>query len=301
MPANILGDGAAADWAGPEGTLMLARTLFLVALASSAAPAHSLDDFTLVDGDWTFAQSGLNGGRLGSSAGGYALGNSLAANPGQLWLWYRAGSDPREYALSNQVSASVAGSLATLEYLEPETVHGAGALKFALQYSLEDLGGGLARLTMAYAAFNLTPDALQVDVFAVHDANLLGTPGDDSATASGGFRELHSVTDASGDGWMDWRATERALLASEIGPAPGLRGRVSDGAASSFANFGDPFGPGDYEGGFQWSALIAPGEAVFVGATTTEVYAVPEPGLLLSLAAGLAAAHRRRHRPARGG
>lgn len=115
----------------------------------------------------------------------------------------------------------MAGNIATLEYLEPEAGFGEGALRFALQYSLEDLGGGMARLTMAYAAFNLTPDPLQVDIFAVHDANLLRTAGDDSATASGDFRELHSVTDSTGDGWLEWRATERSLMASEIADAQG--------------------------------------------------------------------------------
>lgn len=65
---------------------MLAHSLPLAALALASAAAWAADDFTISDGNWSFTHSGLNGGRFGSSGGGYALENSLAANPGQLWL-----------------------------------------------------------------------------------------------------------------------------------------------------------------------------------------------------------------------
>lgn len=254
-----------------------------LALALAALPAAALDDFTITDGDWGFSLGGLTDGRLGGSAGGYSLGNSLAASPGQMWLWYRADGDTREYALSNQTSATVSGNLAQLEYFEP-LAGGSESLRFALQYSLQDLGGGSAQILAGFAVINPGVSTVHVDLFAYHDANLLGTAGDDSATVGGLEREVHDITDPTGNGLMSWRASERGIVASEVGAAPGIVGRLSDGSVSTLANVGDPFGPGDYSGGFQWSVDIDPGDAVFVGATTTTIYAVPEPGSLGVLA-----------------
>jgi hypothetical protein len=261
---------------------------FAVLAVSLAAPlsGFAVDDFVLVDGVATFTHRNLQGQRLTGFGGRGRFNIAGIENPTQHWFWYRAGADTRDYALSNQVQATVGTNSAEIQYVEPVSGFGADALRFVQTYELAQTGPDSALLRISFGALNQTTSAIDLTFSSYLDTDLNVTPSDDSAVVSGDENEVQTVTDQGTGSTLVYTGSTRRLAAFEVAPYSSILDSLTDDDATVYSNSVFTFGPGDYTGGYQWSTTITPGRAVFIGAVTLELTAVPEPATIACLALG---------------
>ncbi|MCW5937896.1 MAG: hypothetical protein KIT11_11395 [Fimbriimonadaceae bacterium] len=262
------------------------RTISLLALVSIFAPGYAQNSILLTDGDATYSLNDMSGDRLSANFGTGTFFQGGVASPHQNWLWFRAGNDSREYAVSNLARLTSDRNTAEAEFTESAGgVPGGPHLKFLVQYELIETGPGRAQLTTAFLVQNLSTVSIGLSLFSYHDIDLAGTADDDSATMD---PSAFSVTDPTGSTFTA-QASFRNQDHQQMGGYPSLRDLLTDGSATDLDDSGSPFAPGNWTGAFQWNTTVTPGfETAFVGFTVQEISIVPEPSLLL--AAGLAAA-----------
>lgn len=163
--------------------------------------------------------------------------------------------------------------------------------------------GAGADLALQVTVTSTAAEPLELDLYQYTDVDLFGSPGDDSASFDGGAPLLAlRVVDTTGLGVYDalWLhppdAVEAALYDETLASLTDGTPTVLSGATTA--------GPGDVTATTFWRALLAPGQSFQLAQSQRlEVAPIPEPGVALLLAAGLAGlagARRPRHdrRPA---
>ncbi|MBK8915801.1 MAG: PEP-CTERM sorting domain-containing protein [Phycisphaerales bacterium] len=202
----------------------------------------------------------------------------------QNWWWFRGPGDTREFALSNRVSETYSGNTGNMLYRESAAGYSFDA---ALNIQLFDgANDGEAAFYWTVVITNTGQSQLDLALFNYLDLDLgiTGSTSDRAEMLAPGVMRIWDPTDLTtaifhGPGASAFR----------IGAFAANRLTLVDAAVNNFGNEGNPFGPGDFTGGFQWDLSIAPGESVTV---YESMGLVPEPSSLALL--GLAAFALRR-------
>ena len=200
---------------------------------------------------------------------------------GQSWWWTRTSTNnTRELANNNAFGTSWSGRVGQQSFNET-----ASGISIVRTYLVTGLGDGRGRLEEGATVTNNTAQSMTVDIFHFLDPTLGGAAGGISADVNG----LSSIRMTSGS-WVGFY--EGAGDPFQAGGSGSVLSLLTNGSPDNFNNTGLPFGPGDFEAGFQWRFVLAPGEAASASMTYT---VVPTPGSLAMLGvAGAVAARRRR-------
>lgn len=269
-------------------------TLAVVAAFGVSALAQT-SSFTLTDGPWTYAERAITGATTRTGAGGGSADfTNGTENLFQNWFWYRSTGDTREYALSNQTAFNQpAANVVQLQYTEPNAA--GGSLIIDMTYRLTSLSA-----TSAITVIDIlitSRGSNDAHLFPYIDYDLAGSTSNSatlqSFSSTGGAMQ---VTHTSGNfGWFEVQAPGGGLSGWEITSFATTRGKLANATIDNLSNSGSPFGPGDFTGAFQWSMQMGDGQQARLR-VIKGINAVPEPGTLLAIGAGLAALAARRRR-----
>lgn len=201
---------------------------------------------------------------------------------GTSWWWTRTSvANTRELANNNAFGPSWSGRVGQLSFNDA----GSG-IAITRTYLVTGLGDGRGVLEEGTTVTNTTGQTLTVDLFHFLDPTLGGNAGGISAAINGA---TSSIRMESGS-WVAFY--EGAGQPFQAGAAGNVLSLLTNGSPDNFNNTGLPFGPGDFEAGFQWRFILGPGEAASASMTYT---IVPTPGALALLGvAGMVGARRRR-------
>lgn len=241
-----------------------AATLAALALAP-AAFAQVGSGGTITDGLTSYHLNDYTGNGTGSGAtSNFSVGGS--GNPDHMfanWWWYRVDGEQRETAFSDASSWSYAGNYARLDFESDR-------FDATMTYTVLGIDDAFGMLTQALSIRNTSNAPLTISLFNYTDLDAVGTAGGDSVDAIA--PNILHVTDAAEAGWdINYEGT----TAFAVGGWPSLRSRLTNAIADDFTGTGLPFGPGDMEGGFEWTVTIDPGYAFTASSTVT---IVPAPG-----------------------
>ncbi len=272
---------------------MHARTIrSLAALAAIVPAASSLaqtNSFSISDGSATFSLDNLRASRTSSNngTGSFTTGTPTTNHMYQNWFWLSAGTDTREYALSNQTySADLGSNAEVLEYLEPAN-NGAtpNALKIRLDYTLHDLAASGGRsdealLTITFQITNRLPTQLaNIQFYHYADFDAAGSSAGDSAIVRGGDNQTQVISDSGNAGQLpariDYAVSSADHLGYQMGVYPTVRNLLTDSALSGLSGAGSPIAAGDYSGANQWWILAlgaaGSGQETFTGSITIHI------------------------------
>ena len=196
----------------------------------------------------------------------------------QMWFFVRGPGGTMEIALPDASSENEAGPLSQIT-VDDFPSEGATA---NLTHLISKPATNVANLNSQLQLFNNTDQAVVYDVFVYLDLDLGETSGDDSATGGSG-----SLTISDANFSAVW--TVAGANATFVGSFPGILNELSDTGVSNFTNGGTPFGPGDFTGVYQFALTLQPSSfgSVVTDITISDNRAVPEPGTLALLGAGL--------------
>lgn len=223
-------------------------TLLLLLVPAGWAAAQG----TITDGAATFA---LTGTPFDASPTGNLTG--VSPTPAQDHLfetgwWFRLSGGTSETFFPAPTTQNYVGNTATLTWSSL-----GGGLFSASQTIIVTNTTSSGHVSMAMTITNLSGAPLGIDLFHMADFDLQPTAGDDTAALVSGNNHI-SLDDAGTNA-----AQYRGLGASAflVRPFSGagttdVAGLLSDAALTNFDNTSLPFGPGDFTGGFQWTATI---------------------------------------------
>lgn len=215
-------------------------------------------------------------------------------------FWIRAGDAASETPLAALGAGAIDASDTTgdgrvdslqLVYRGPNDLY-----EVQLRYALSGSAIGAPGLPSSQITLDVTLTALQADVslalFQYTDVDLFTSFDDDaSAGVAGGL----AITDASGLGrYASLFAPSPAAL--EAAPYDTLLASLLDGAPTGLGS--NLVVNGDVTFAAQWNAILAAGQSISFSQTQT-IRVVPEPGVVLLLALGLAGLAARRPGAAR--
>lgn len=262
--------------------MRLLNTALVVLLAGSAAFAQPGTGGSISHLNATFTQgdSPTSGTGSGPNAA-FTLGG--AGNPdhlGQSWWWTRTTlNSTRELADNSATASSFSGRVGQLNFAP-------SGFSIVRTYLVTGLGDGRGVLEEGATITNNTGGTITVDLFHFLDPTLGGSASGISAELNG---LSSSIRMTSGNFVAFYEGAGEPFQAGAAGSVLSL---LTDADADNFGNQGLPFGPGDFEAGFQWRFVLGPGQAASASMTYTVVPA-PASAALLGLA-GLVAGRRRR-------
>ena len=279
--------------------LAASAALFLV----GAAGAQTIPSFLLSHGNAQYGEENLKGAP-GRPEGGFSTFTTLPGGPenmSQNWWWYRTSLQGAERSLGTMTQGSASGNQASLRYVEnggPPNLD--KTLRFDLDYTLTDLGGGSAKVRIDWKVTNLASVGQTVDFFSYTDYDLNNSYWDDSGVFTSPNR--FDVVDANPQVTAMLLASTAALIGWEQGAFGALRDKLVDPNVDVLTNTSPTFGPGDWTAAFQWQfELGAAGTATAMQSGWLEKQVhnpVPEPGSMVALLVGLGAfAKRKRTKP----
>jgi hypothetical protein len=192
------------------------------------------------------------------------------------WFWWRVGLTP-EAPLQNQIYGNFSGNRARLIFHEP-LINPAGTqygmLIFDLEYTLSCLQRAVpgecerCELVIAIKVRNMSPEPVEVELFAYNNMDLNMSPPNDQAFIMGSDNQVQVVSDP-GMAQPDcpvgaiFKVSSTNHVTWEIGPFPNLLMRLTDPVPSQLNNVFSPFGPGDYEGAQSWVFWLAPAGVIW--------------------------------------
>lgn len=236
---------------------------------------------THVNASFTQGDSPTTGTGAGPN-GAFTVGGP--GNPdhlGQSWWWTRSSTNSgRELANSNAFGTSWSGRVGQQSFNEPNS-----NISITRTYLVTGLGDGRGRLEEGATVTNTSGQTITVDIFHFLDPTLGGSSSGISAELNG----LASSIKMTSGAWTAFY--EGAGEPFQGGAAGTVLTLLTNGVANDFNNTGLPFGPGDFEAGFQWRFILGPGQAASASMTYT---IVPAPASLAMLGLAGAVAGRRR-------
>lgn len=253
----------------------------LIALPAFAQPgtggtiSHLNTSFTQGDSPTVGTGAGPN---AALTVGGSGNPDHLGAS----WWWTRTSQNAsRELANNNATGPSWSGRVGQLSFADVPS-----GTSITRTYLVTGLGDGRGVLEEGATVTNTTATILTVDLFHFLDPTLGGNVGGISAAINGANSSIRMT---SGD-WVGFY--EGAGQPFQAGAAGNVLTLLTNGVANDFNNTGLPFGPGDFEAGFQWRFILGPGESASASMTYT---IAPAPGAvaLLGLAGAIVARRRR--------
>lgn len=222
--------------------------LFLGALLlSSVAWAQG----SITAGDVTFTWNGF----------GVDFDNSnftaAAAGPDHMfenWWYTRVAGDLDEIPMPGPDTQNYAAAVATLGWND---VNSRGLFSAQLVSTVSAGAGGIVRHDLTITNIQISGAPLNLEVFAYLDFDLTNTSSEDAATllnAPDYIRVFDAMTEAEyqGTGAAEFQVTDTQSGAGS------LRSLFFDGLPTNLDGTGLPFGPGDWEGAFQWSVTLNP-------------------------------------------
>ncbi|GIV08769.1 MAG: hypothetical protein KatS3mg019_0860 [Fimbriimonadales bacterium] len=192
---------------------------------------NTTDAFTLTDGSATYTVRNTFGGayRTGGSGGSTDFNVGSGDRMFQQWWWYRTQGSNREFALSNLVAYNrPSANRIVLTYEEPVDTDPAQRYQIQLDYRLEQVGAGAARVVVSYRVTNLTSSSQLLNLFHYVDFDggtdtiqVLNSERIRQMFGVGGCAELNA--DPAADRW-------------EVGVYPTLRDKLANTSADNLSN-----------------------------------------------------------------
>jgi hypothetical protein len=268
--------------------------------------ADTSDILTLQDNDWRYSEIFINSPALRETN---LVGISEFRDPNgvnhliQDWWWYRSSSNvagTREFGLSNQTSfTQVSPRRINMTYREP-TGDVPNALEFQFDYTLSARDARNANLAIVWTIKNLLNQEQAVTFYSFFDPALNNDPTNDTETLIAGMPGERTfatlVTDPEPNGLqLDIRGrlgqgeVENSLSSHwELRNGNSIVTSLADNDRTFLADKESPVGPGNVQGAYSWSFLIAPDAMVLgVFSKTLSPRPVPEPDSVLLFSAGL--------------
>jgi hypothetical protein len=247
------------------------------ALLTQRASGQPAPFFDLQDGACTYRVMNITPGPLPMDVGKADLVVRGRDHLEQNWFWFRVGLTP-ERPLQNLVynSFTMPSNRVRLLFIEPlfdAAGNQYGALLFDLEYTLSCLQRSVpgecerCEVVTAIKVRNLTPEPVEVELFAYNNMDLNMSPPDDSAFIMGSDNQVQVVSDPgllpTCPAGAIFKVSSTNHVTWEIAPFPTLLMRLTDPLPSQLNNVISPFGPGDYEGAQSWVFWLAPQGVIF--------------------------------------
>ncbi len=250
-------------------------------LSCSITLATANNSFTLTDGGWTYSE---DIDRLGE--GGF-VDPSGTNHMSQNWWWFHTKDQPNELPLSNlQSLTQSAPNQVSLYFVEnsPSTAGSPSTFGFHLDYTLNAISSISAKVTIQWTVTVLSGYPEEFGFLPYFNFDLNNTPFDDTAQ----FLSPNQIQvgDSSATAIITGSAPGQFVFRWQIDSAPSLFLILMDSNFDHLNNGGSPFGPGDFEGAFEHSAMLSGLGATFSG-TLEKLVIVPEPASLWMVGVGL--------------
>jgi hypothetical protein len=264
---------------------MRLTAVLTVLLAGTAAWAQPGTGGSISHLNAAFSQGNSPTSGLGAGpATDFQVGGT--GNPDQLgssWWWTRTTTNSvRELANNNATGPSWSGRVGQLSFNESNS-----NISIVRTYLVTGLGDGRGTLEEGASITNTSGASLTVELFHFLDPTLGGAAGGHSAAING----VNSSIRITSGLWTAFY--EGSGTPFQAGAAGNVLSLLTDADADNFSNQGLPFGPGDFEAGFQWRFTLGPGETA-AASMTFAVVPAPATAGLLGLAGVVAGRRRRR-------
>ena len=259
----------------------------MLAVAGLAAAANAqVFNAVLVDGDARFTL-GTNASAIGNGADTTFSVNGIAG-PSHLssaWWWVRVdGTDLRESAVYQPSGVTVTQASANQIRI---VYNYANRFDLVVQFAVSGFEFGYGSLTQTVSIRNRSGSAKTFNLFNYNNVNVLGTPNDDSAQATG--PQTIEFTDGA---FPNTTATYEATNAIRVEGTSLVRDLLTNASIDDLSGGVVNAGPGDLEVGSQFSFTLGNNGVQSVSTTLT---IIPTPGAVALMAlGGLFAARRRR-------
>ena len=186
-----------------------------------------------------------------------------------MWYWYRVSGDSVETDLSPPDSQTYVADTAILEWSD---VNNNGLFDAQLVQVINQPITGTATLISTLKLTNISGSDVEIDLFNYFDFDAGGSDVLDEAvlTQEPNFITISdgSIVEQRAGGNNNYQVTEYSDIADFLNNA----------AINNLDNTGLPFGPQDFTGAFQWSAVIIPAGGSYTIETTSSIdTAAPVP------------------------
>lgn len=166
--------------------------------------------------------------------------------------WYfRLGSDGFETRLRLPDTESYVDNVATLSWNDIDFT---GRVDATLTITIMELSAGLGTMLMEEFEVTNTGTTLAINLYGYSDLDLTEDETDDQAVSLPSPTQM-SVFDTTTIMLFEGLAAD-AFQVTETQLPGTLRDFLADGVADDLNNTGLPFGPGDWEGAYQWSTSL---------------------------------------------
>ncbi len=232
---------------------------------------NTTNAFTLTHGGATYTVRNAFGAafREGSAGGSTDFNAGVGDRMFQHWWWYRTQGSNREFALSNLVAHNQpSADRIILTYEEPvDTNPALPPYRFQIEYRLESIGAGAARMTMNYRVTNQSSSTQTLHLY--HYADFDG--GNDSIQVlnAGRIRQLFGI-----GGCAELNANPVASR-WEVGVFPTVRDKLTNTSADNLSNA--TAASGDVSAAMQWTRALA-ASGVFSGTVVQSLNTSLLPG-----------------------
>jgi len=268
--------------------IVMKKTVLAMLVVAGLATAANAQVFnaTLVDGDARFTL-GTNASATGNGPDTTFSVNGIAG-PSHLssaWWWVRVdGTDTRENAVYQPIGVTITQASANQIRI---VYNYANRFDLVVQFSVSGYEFGYGALTQTVSIRNRSGSTKTFNLFNYNNVNVLGTPNDDSASASG--PQTIEFVDGAFPGTT---ATYEATSAIRVDAATGVRDLLTNASIDDLAGSVINAGPADLEVGSQFSFTLGNNGVQSVSTTLT---IIPTPGAIALMGlGGLFAARRRR-------
>lgn len=261
--------------------------------ATSLAMAQTTTTVVATDANMVFRQGPLPT----STSNGFPFADLFAAGTASvdqlwsLWWYYRVAGDSMEFSfrndLANPPTRVVSGPVIVTNW---PNVAGRGLFAATLVETVVSTGANRGYVQATMTLTNLTTSPLAIDMFSLSDLEAGGSVVGFSTNVSwGGLRSQYTEQqNSTGPGIEYYCPDADAVQVDVYGPT--IVGRLpyvlTNSTVDNLTGWSGTFGPGDHNGAFQWTRVIAPQAAqsftVYSAITTLRpaqvLYGVPGAG-----------------------
>ncbi|MBL8087893.1 MAG: PEP-CTERM sorting domain-containing protein [Chthonomonas sp.] len=208
----------------------------------------------------------------------------------RLWFYYNGDGGGREYALSNQVAATVGASSATMTYREWDGANNANKFEWTLTYNLTATSVNSATMTLDWKVKNVSAEDHSLNVFILGD---LGGSNDSITYNNGRYvfnTNLPNSTKITMDSYglpiTSYEATKNDATFNKLLGDSSLLTNLTNVASET----------GDVAGAYHFNIGTLRSNDFRCGQIVVKYEAVPEPATMAALGLGVLAVAARRRR-----